>query len=72
VHGAFMDAKDGKLKGGINDLGLKEGGVDYALDENNKDLITPEMKAAAEKAKADIIAGTITVHDYMSNDTCPY
>ena len=72
VHGAFMDAKDGKLKGGINDLGLKEGGVDYALDENNKDLITPEMKAAADKAKADIIAGTITVHDYMSNDTCPY
>ena len=72
VYGAFMDAKDGKLKGGINDLGLKEGGVDYALDENNKDLITPEMKAAAEKAKADIIAGTITVHDYMSDDTCPY
>jgi basic membrane protein A len=72
VYGAFMDAKDGKLKGGINDLGLKEGGVDYALDENNKDLITPEMKAAADKAKADIIAGTITVHDYMSNDSCPY
>ena len=72
VYGAFMDAKDGKLAGGINDLGLKEGGVDYALDENNKDLNTPEMKAAAEKAKADIIAGTITVHDYMSDDTCPY
>ena len=30
------------------------------------------MKAAVDKAKADIIAGTITVHDYMSNDTCPY
>ncbi|HEY6630597.1 MAG TPA: BMP family ABC transporter substrate-binding protein [Rhizobiaceae bacterium] len=72
VHGAFMDAKDGKLAGGINNLGLKEGGVDYALDENNKDLITPEMKAAADKAKADIIAGTVTVHDYMSDDKCPY
>ena len=72
VYGAFMDAKDGKLAGGINDLGLKEGGVDYAVDDNNKDLITPEMKEAAEKAKADIIAGTITVHDYMSDDSCPY
>ena len=72
VYGAFVDAKDGKLAGGINDLGLKEGGVDYAVDENNKDLITPEMKEAAEKAKADIIAGTITVHDYMSDDSCPY
>jgi len=72
VYGAFTDAKDGKLAGGINDLGLKEGGVDYAVDDNNKDLITPEMTAAAEKAKADIIAGTITVHDYMSDDACPY
>ncbi len=72
VYGAFMDAKDDKLSGGINDLGLKEGGVDYAVDENNKDLITPEMKEAAEKAKADIIAGTVTVHDYMSDDSCPY
>ena len=72
VYGAFMDAKDDKLKGGINDLGLKEGGVDYAMDDNNKALITPEMQAAAEKAKADIIAGTIKVHDYMSDDSCPY
>ena len=72
VYGAFMDAKDDKLKGGINDLGLKEGGVDYAMDDNNKALITPEMQAAAEKAKADIIAGTIKVHDYMSDNSCPY
>ncbi len=72
VYGAFMDAKDDKLKGGINDLGLKEGGVDYAMDDNNKALITPEMQAAAEKAKADIIAGTVKVHDYMSDETCPY
>ena len=72
VYNAFMDAKDGKFTGGINDLGLKEGGVDYAMDDNNKALITPEMKAAVEKAKADIIAGTIKVHDYMSDDACPY
>lgn len=72
VYGAFSDAKAGNLKGGINNLGLKEGGVDYAVDDNNKDLITPEMKAAADKAKADIIAGTVAVHDYMSDDTCPY
>ena len=72
VYNAFMDGKNGTFEAGINNLGLKEGGVDYALDENNKDLITPEMKAAAEKAKADIIAGTVQVHDYMSDDSCPY
>ena len=41
------------------------------MDDNNKDLVTPEMKAAAEKAKADIIAGTIKVHDYMRRQRLP-
>ena len=72
VYDAFMDAKNGEFTGGINDLGLKEDGVGYAMDENNKDLVTPEMLEAVEKAKADIIAGTVTVHDYMSDNSCPY
>ncbi|HEV7416671.1 BMP family lipoprotein [Tianweitania sediminis] len=72
VYNAFTDAAKGEFKAGTNVLGLKEGGVDYAMDENNKDLVTEEMKAAAEKAKADIIAGTVTVHDYMSDNACPY
>ena len=37
-----------------------------------KALITDEMKAAVEKAKADIIAGTVQVHDFMSDNACPY
>ncbi len=28
------------------------------------------MKAKVEAAKADIIAGKIAVHDYMSNNAC--
>ncbi len=43
----------------------------YALDDNNKALITPEMTAAVDKAKADIIAGTVKVHDYMADNSCP-
>jgi basic membrane protein A len=72
VYNAFSDAKNDKFTAGFNNLGLKEGGVDYAMDEHNKPLVTDEMKAAAEKAKADIIAGTIEVHDYMSDNNCPY
>ncbi|CAM5379443.1 Membrane lipoprotein TmpC [Aquamicrobium terrae] len=72
VYSAFMDAKDDKFTAGVNNLGLKEGGVDYAVDENNKDLITPEMQAAVEKAKADIIDGKIQVHDYNTDSSCPY
>ncbi len=72
VYNAFMDTKDDKFTPGFNNLGLKEGGVDYAMDENNKDLVTEEMKTAVEQAKADIAAGKIEVHDYMSDNACPY
>ena len=72
VYNAFNDAKNGKFTPGMNNLGLAEGGVDYAMDDNNKDLVTEEMKAAVEKAKADIIAGTIQVHDFRSDNACPY
>ena len=72
VYTAFMDGKNGTFKGGVQNLGLKEGGVDYAMDDNNKALVTDEMKAAVEKAKADIIAGKVQVHDYTADNACPY
>jgi basic membrane protein A len=72
VYNAFMDGKNGTFKGGVQNLGLKEGGVDYAMDDNNKALVTDEMKAAVEKAKADIISGKVEVHDYTADNKCPY
>jgi basic membrane protein A len=71
VYNAMMDENNGTFTSGIQVLGLAEDGVGYALDENNADLITDEMKAAVDAAKADIIAGNITVHDYMSDNSCP-
>lgn len=72
VATTFTDAKDGNWTSGFYTLGLAEGGVDWALDENNEPLITDEMKAAVEKAKASIISGEISVHDYMATEDCPY
>jgi basic membrane protein A len=72
VYDAFITAKNDTFKPGVNVLGLKEDGVGVAIDEHNASLVTEEMKAAVEKAKADIIAGTVKVHDYMSDETCPY
>lgn len=72
VYNAFMDAKNDSFTSGFNVLGLAEGGVDYAMDDNNAPLVSDEMKSAVEAAKADIIAGKITVHDYMSDNACPY
>jgi basic membrane protein A len=71
TYTTFTAAKDNTWKGGVSVLGLKEDGVGWALDEHNKALITSEMKAAADKAAADIKAGTIKVHDYMSDSKCP-
>ena len=69
-YNSFKAMQDGKWKGDVEVLGLKEGGVDWALDQYNEKLITPEMKAKVDAAKADIISGKITVHDYMSNNAC--
>jgi basic membrane protein A len=67
----FADAKDGSWKPGATTLGLKEEGVGWADDEANKPLITPEMRAAVERAAADIKSGAVTVHDYMATQNCP-
>ncbi|KQT83038.1 BMP family ABC transporter substrate-binding protein [Aurantimonas sp. Leaf443] len=72
VYATFADAAKGSWTAGTQMLGLKEDGVAYALDDDNKALLTPEMTAAAEKAKADIIAGTVKVHDFTTDSACPY
>ena len=61
AYNSFKAMQDGTWKGDVQVLGLKEGGVDWALDQYNEKLITPEMKAKVDAAKADIIAGKITV-----------
>ena len=72
VYNAFDDVKNDKFVADIQNLGLKEDGVGAAMDDNNKPLMTPEMVAAVDKAKADIISGAVQVHDYMSDEKCPY
>jgi basic membrane protein A len=71
TYESFKAAKDGSWKGGVEVFGLKNDGVGYAVDENNKTILTSEAKAKAEQAKADIISGKIAVHDYMSDNKCP-
>jgi basic membrane protein A and related proteins len=55
---------------GLSALGLKEGGVDYAMDKNNEKLVTADMKKKVDAAKADIISGKIKVVDYMAANKC--
>ncbi len=71
AYETFKDAAAGDFETGVRVLGAAEGGVDWALDENNADLITPEIKAAIEDAKAKIISGEITVAEYYPTSSCP-
>jgi basic membrane protein A len=71
TYNAFMDEKNGKFTAGTIVLGLAEQGVGAAFDDNNAKLITPEMKAAVDKATADIVSGAVKVHDFREDKTCP-
>jgi basic membrane protein A len=66
VYNAFKSTQDGNWEAGTQNLGLAEDGVGYALDDNNRELITPEIEQQLEDAKAKIIAGEIEVSDYYS------
>ncbi|MFI4928716.1 MAG: BMP family protein [Burkholderiales bacterium] len=57
---------------GVTVLGLKEGGVDYAMDQYNAKLVSADMKAKVDAAKADIIGGKIKVADYMADNACKF
>jgi basic membrane protein A len=69
VYEAFMDGPG--LETGFRVMGLSNGGVGYALDENNAALVSDEMKAAVDAAAAEIASGALSVHDYMSDNSCP-
>jgi len=71
TYNAFKTAQDGTWKAGLQVLGLAEDGVGWALDDNNKPLVTADMQAKVEAAKKDIVGGTIKVHDYMDDSACP-
>lgn len=61
VYDAFVTARNESWRTGMQSLGLAEGGLEWALDDNNRKLITPEMESCVRAATADIVAGRIKV-----------
>jgi len=72
AYNTFMDARNGQFTSGVQVLGLAEGGVDWALDENNENLITDDIKKAVASAREAILSGDVAVHDYLADNNCPY
>nr|WP_315212045.1 BMP family ABC transporter substrate-binding protein [uncultured Duganella sp.] len=71
VYDSFMQVKAGTWKAGVSAKGIKEGGVDWALDANNRKLITPEIEKRVLGARKDIIDGKVKVFDIRSGAACP-
>ena len=71
AYETFMDAQKGSFDAGIKSLGIAEGGIDWAVDEHNAALVEGDVEAAVEAAKADILAGKATVHNYEDDSNCP-
>jgi len=66
VYDVVKEVLDGKFEGGFHAFGLDKDGVAYAVDDNNKSLIPPDVIAKAEEAKKRIVAGEIKVTDAMA------
>src|SRR5688572_23922357 len=61
VYESIRQVRDGSFKGGIFQLGLREQGVGYIYDDNNRALIPDDIRARLEALREEIIAGRITV-----------
>jgi basic membrane protein A len=67
VYDIVKEVVDHKFSPGVHVFGLDRDGVGYAMDEYNKDLVTPEAIQQAEEAKKKIIAGEIKVTDAIGS-----
>ncbi len=72
VYATVAAARDGSWKPGTVTLGLKEKGVELAMDANNGKLVPPAVQAKLAAAEADIVAGRIKVANYMADNSCHY
>ena len=68
VFNAINDVKNEKFSGGVKRYGLKDAGIDYALDSYNKKIFSAELKKKVESLRKAIIAGKIAVPDYYKSN----
>jgi basic membrane protein A and related proteins len=66
VYQIVADVVNHRFEPGLHVFGLDKEGVGYAMDQNNRDLISPETIKEAEEAKQKIIKGEIKVTDAMT------
>ncbi len=71
VYDSLMAAKNGTWKPGVRAMGLKEGGVDWAVDKFNRSLISADMEKKINETRQKIIDGKLVVVDFRDKNSCP-
>ena len=66
VYETLKNSHDAVWSAGIKYLGIKEGALDYAVDQNNRALMSEQLIEQVATAKDRIIEGKITVDSYTA------
>ena len=66
VQRVIGEAVSDNFVGGERYFGLEEGAVSYAVDADNRDLLSDEIIASVEMLRAAIIAGEVVVPNTVS------
>lgn len=66
VYDTLKNSHDGSWSAGLKYLGVKEGALDYAVDQNNRGLITEKLIEQVATAKDHIVNGTLVVDSYVA------
>ncbi len=66
AYNAVYDVVDGNFEGGVQNLGLAEDGVGYAVDEYNEALIPQSVIDELEATRQQIVDGEVVVTDFRT------
>lgn len=72
TYSLLVEASLGRLQAGAQRMGIRDGAIDWAVDEHNIGLLDAKTKAVMDRAMADIVAGNSIVHRYSDSNGCPY
>ncbi len=67
VYDIIKAQVEGKFTAGLKSFGLKDKGIDYAVDEHNKSVIEP-YTAKLEEVRQKIISGAVKVPDFYEKN----
>ena len=66
VYNAIKQRGDNSWKSGVQYKGISEGALDYAVDENNRKVLSPQSIDEVERVKDYIMRGVIKVSNYRA------